>query len=361
MLPRLLSLLACPDCGGNFNCEAFTSDGARVLEGKLVCACGSTYPVIGGIPRILSGKLLADSLSTYHGAFLEKYQAHFPINLSVDALTKRKLSTMHAFGYQWTTFKENFDYFEEIFLGFVRPYLTANDFKGKLVLECGCGSGRPACVAASFGAEVVAFDLSQAVETAHQMTGQFPNLHVVQADIYHPPFKPEFDLVYSVGVIQHLPDPGKALAAIAKLIPPGKALVIWVYGIRELWYQPVELLRKLTTRMAFRPLRVLSYVLAVLSQVFLLTPYKLLQNFPWAAKFAERIPGRIYARFPFGENVLGWFDRLAAPVTHYFSEKDVRDMLSNAGLQNISIFRRPDASASWVARAEAPPPHDQVG
>jgi SAM-dependent methyltransferase len=55
-------------------------------------------------------------------------------------------------------------------------------------------------------------DLSDAVETAYANLGKMPNVHVVQGDIYHPPFaRPEgggpFDFIYSIGVLHHLPDP----------------------------------------------------------------------------------------------------------------------------------------------------------
>jgi len=54
-------------------------------------------------------------------------------------------------------------------------------------------------------------DLSEAVETAHEVLAGLPNAHVVQGDIHHPPFRlgaagGEFDFVYSIGVLHHLPD-----------------------------------------------------------------------------------------------------------------------------------------------------------
>jgi hypothetical protein len=95
----------------------------------------------------------------------------------------------------------------------------------------------------------------------------------------------------------------------------------------------------------------LSIVLAIVSEVFLLIPYRILSRISITKKLADKIPGRIYANFPFRENVVGWFDRLGAPVTHYFSAADVRDMLADAGFQQIKVTARPGASASWIAQA----------
>ena len=325
----------------------------EIIEGKLTCpACGHHYPIVKGIPRLLPETLLRESLLNYHPDFLDRRGDEFSIPVKNRTGTDRKkTATMHAFSYQWTTFTENMDYFKELFLGFVRPFLDEADFKDRLVLEVGCGSGRPASVAAGFGAEVVALDLSEAVQTAYSISRHLPHLHVVQCDVYSIPFKPSFDFVYSVGVLQHLPDPGLALKSIAKTVPPGNPLVLWVYAIRELWYRPIDLLRKVAAKFSFRSVHVLSVFLAGLSELFLLIPYRIFSRIPATKNLAEHIPGRIYARFPFKENVLGWFDRLGAPITYYFSKQDVRRMLEEAGFGEIEVVPRSGASASWVARA----------
>jgi hypothetical protein len=62
------------------------------------------------------------------------------------------------------------------------------------------------------------------------------------------------------------------------------------------------------------------------------------------------MPGRIYARLPFRENVLGWFDRLIAPVTQYFSRADVERSYAEAGFDQVELYARPDASTSWVGQ-----------
>lgn len=387
---RLLDILCCPECGSTFHLKIFEIDrhhttvpvGSRarcadwcalassasskmgpldcrdcyewdISEGKLTCTkCDHKYPVIGGVPRILSKALLMESVNKYHSSFLQRHGNEFD-DLSGTSVwpDKRKLKTLHAFSYQWTTFVKNFDYYRDLFLSFVHPFLGPDDFGGRIILDVGCGSGRPASVAASLGAEVVATDISEAVQTAQSLTNHYPMLHVVQSDVYTPPFRPYFDFVYSVGVIQHLPDPGLALRSIAKVVTPGRRLVIWVYGIREFWYRPVDWLRTITVKMPFRMLRGLSIMLAIASEIFLLIPYRILSRIPFTKKLAEKIPGRIFAKFPFRENVLGWFDRLGAPVTQYFSKSDVETMLQSAGFREIAIVARPDASASWVAQA----------
>lgn len=386
---RLLEILCCPECGGDLQIDVFRSDShqdvdlpsfqsvrcrqwcaraatpadrveikscascyeTEIVEGALGCQCGNVYPIIGGIPRILPKSLLLETLAKYHISFLRQYKERLRMHDVSEAYSKEKIDTLHAFSYQWTTFISNFEYFRKIFLSFIQPFLEPRDFQNRLVLEVGCGSGRPASVAASFGAEVVAVDLSESVRTAHSLSKFYPMLHVVQGDAYSLPFKPCFDFVYSVGVIQHLPAPDLAIRSISKVVPPGHRLVIWVYGVREFWYKPIDWLRKVTVRLPFPILHGLSVVLALLSEILLLTPYRILSRIPPARKLANKIPGRIYVKFPFKENVLGWFDRLGAPVTHYFTKDGVESMLLDSGFGTIKIVARPGASASWIAEA----------
>ena len=325
----------------------------EIVEGKLTCeGCQTTYPVVAGIPRILSPVLLAKSLMSYHPDFLARHKDDFsiigvpPSNIDEE----KKIMTLRTFSYQWTTFKDNFDYFKEIFLSFIHPFLGPDDFKDKLVLELGCGSGRPASVAASFGSEVFAMDLGEAVQTAYNLTEHYPMLHIVQADIYAIPLRPGFDFVYSVGVIQHLPNPSFALKKINNVVAHGHRLVIWVYGKRELWYRPVDLLRKFTTKLSFRSLHRLSIVLAAVSTLLFIIPYRILSKTSAFKGIAEKIPGRFFSKFPFKENVLGWFDRLGAPQTAYFTKDEVEKMLYEGGFRDITVTRRQVGSNSWVAQ-----------
>jgi len=384
---RLMELIECPECHGDLKLQVFDRkkvngwDAGEVVckwwcyrsdcqpedveagacvecfaddvtAGHLQCQrCDADFPVIDSIPRLLPVELLWRTISGSHQDFLDEYGGKFKIRDKSARLDKRRLKTQKMFGYQWTTFRNNFEYFKDIFLSFVNPYLKPADFENKLVLEIGCGSGRPACVASSFGAEVIGVDLSEAVQTVQSMTQQYPGLHVVQGDAYSLPFKARFDLVYSVGVLQHIADPQRALKQMARLIHKDAFIVLWVYGVRELWYQPIEWMRKVMSRSPFWALHIVSTVLAVLSEIFLLMPYRILSRFAWTRNLAECIPGRIYSRFPFRENVLGWFDRLGAPVTYYFSRKVILGMMKEAGFDSVDIVAREGASASWVLRA----------
>lgn len=374
MKQRLLDFLQCPECSGDLDLDVFLrkdvhpglelfkdsqpptaptplQPGEEIWEGKLTCrGCAREFPVIAGVPRLLPSALLAASLSEFHGDFIARYRDRFRELPDAAGAERKRVETMNAFGYQWTTFLQNFDDYRGLFYSFVRPYLAPEDFKGKRVLDVGCGSGRPASVVLNDGAEVVGADISQAVESAYALSAYYPNFHAVQADASALPFKPCFDFVYSVAVIQHIPRPGDVFKSAARVLLPGQRFVVWVYGRREWWYKPIDALRLATTHLPYSIVRVLSWGCAIVSEILLLTPYRILAAIPATRRLAERMPGRIYARLPFRENVLGWFDRLIAPVTQYFSRADVERFYADAGFEQVELYARPDASASWVGQ-----------
>jgi SAM-dependent methyltransferase len=129
--------------------------------------------------------------------------------------------------------------------------LTPQDLEGKTVLDVGCGMGRFAEVASSYGANVVGVDLSSAVDAAYGNLGERPNTAFLQTDVFELPLREEsFDLIYSIGVLHHTPDTRAAFLRLPRLLKPGGRIVIWVYtSERRVGYAASDLLRNLTTKM----------------------------------------------------------------------------------------------------------------
>ena len=128
---------------------------------------------------------------------------------------------------------------------------SPEDLRGKTVLDVGCGMGRFAEVAASYGARIVGVDLSAAVEAANRNLGALPDTAFLQADVFNLPLRPEsFDLIYSIGVLHHTPDTHQAFAQLPRLLRPGGKIVIWVYTKeRPVGYLASDALRKITSKM----------------------------------------------------------------------------------------------------------------
>ena len=138
------------------------------------------------------------------------------------------------------------EYFDEVEARkyFVEPHIPAfADFerwKGKRVLEVGCGIGTDSINFARAGAELTAVELSsESLRIAEQradVMGVADRIRFVQAnaeELTSALDKEPYDLVYSFGVVHHTPHPERALAEMRALTAPGGTLKLMVYHRRS--------------------------------------------------------------------------------------------------------------------------------
>ncbi len=100
----------------------------------------------------------------------------------------------------------------------------------KTILECGMGGGDDTEVLPKFPfKEVHSFDLSRSVERAAKHLND-PRLTISQSYIFSIPYADEsFDFVFCHRVLQHTPDPVKALRLLCKKVKPGGVLFAHSY------------------------------------------------------------------------------------------------------------------------------------
>lgn len=274
-------------------------------------------------------------------------------------LEPEKRRTAAAFGYEWTEYVEMHPEYEAQFLDWIHP-LQPDFFAGKTVLDAGCGIGRHAYFAARYGAaEVVGMDLSDAVETAFRNFGRLPNGHVVQGDIYHPPFKrPSFDFAYSIGVLHHLPDPRAGFESLLRFLKPGGTIFAWVYGAENngVVHHFINPVRKgVTTKLPVPLVNALSFPLAVVLQGVVKGVYRPLEG---TALF-ERLPSHAYlsslARFGFRQNRSIVFDHLVAPTAFYIGRGEFEAWFRENGLADVELSWRNENSWRGRGRTLSPP------
>lgn len=340
MKQRLLDIVACPVCAQGLACSRLDVEDpvtGELLEGELCCGHGHSYPVINGIPRLLPPELLSETLRRYHPRHLDGYRGPAGGATAAAALKKE---TLRSFSYQWTVFSQMYEHWEANFRSYLEPLVNPSDFSGKLVLDAGCGFGRHAYYAAKYGAEVVAMDLSEAVEAARANTAHHPRVHVVQGDIYHPPLKAGFDLIYCIGVMQHLPDPQAGFRRLAGLLHEGGAFFVWVYGQRQGLYRLIDVMRVVSTRLPLRLLYWVTGALNAVSHVCFSLPYKALRRLPGSGRLAAAWPFTRYADLPYRVGHADWFDRLSVPSTVYFSKEEIEKWYADADMRETAVQSR---------------------
>jgi SAM-dependent methyltransferase len=307
MKERLLHYLACPDCGGDLLLEEHAGAGNEIMEGVLTCStCKHRFQITRGIPRFAT-----------HVAAVEQ-------------------QTADAFGYEWTRYSELASRYRKQFLDWLKP-VDADFFRGKIVLEGGCGKGRHTALAAEFGArDVVSLDLSEAVEAAFANTRHLENAHIVQADLNHPPLKRAFDYAFSIGVLHHLPDPERGFRTLVSRLKPGGAISAWVYG-REgngwIVHGVTPIREHVTSRMPHGVLDVLSGLITV--------PLFAATRLVYGPLKGKGLPYGEYlsyiAPFPFREQRSIVFDHLVAPVAFYVTRDEFAGWFERAQLLDVRI------------------------
>lgn len=138
------------------------------------------------------------------------------------------------------------EYFDEVEARkyLVEPHIPAfADFprwRGKRVLEVGCGIGTDSINFARAGALLTAVDLSpeslRIAQERAEVMGVADRIDFRQAnaeELSSIVDEGSYDLVYSFGVIHHTPDPEAALAEIRRVIAPGGTLKLMVYHRRS--------------------------------------------------------------------------------------------------------------------------------
>jgi ubiquinone/menaquinone biosynthesis C-methylase UbiE len=133
------------------------------------------------------------------------------------------------------------EYFDEVEARkyFVEPHIPGfadfHRWKGKKVLEVGCGIGTDSINFARAGAQLTVIDLSpRSLEIARrrfEVYGLKAEFHCGSAEELSASIPPQtFDLIYSFGVIHHTPHPQKVFAEIQKYCGPHTELRIMLYA-----------------------------------------------------------------------------------------------------------------------------------
>lgn len=323
---KLIEVLACPTCFGKLACFADeTSAGGEIETGRLECAdCGRTYLITAGIPRFVPQDNYGSS-----------------------------------FGYQWNQFKsQQIDSVNGTNLSAKRFYAetgwTIEWLRGKWILDAGCGAGRFLDVAAQTECNIVGVDLSNATDAARSTLAGRRNVHLVQASIFELPFQSGiFDGCYCIGVIQHTPDPHRALAALPRVVKSGGRLAVTIYE-RKPWTlaYPKYLLRPVTRRLNKQ--RLLGIIKNSMPLLFPVT--NLLFRIPILKRiFVFAIPVANYVEEPqlsrrqrYDWAVLDTFDMLSPEYDQPQTEPEVTRVLAAAGVDEIR--RLPNAGLNLTGR-----------
>jgi SAM-dependent methyltransferase len=315
----LLDLLVCPECRGALRLDAGEKTGDTVTTGTLTCGAGHAFVISNGIPRFVKHELNADQART-RDSFGDEWTRLYP---------EHGHSTP-----EWQAERD-------IFLEYTRS--LPSEYRGKLVLDAGCGNGRYAKLANDWGSRVVCVDISSAVEIAQANVGTRPEVAVVQADLFKLPFKAGlFDIVYSIGVLHHTPDAKGAFQAIQPLVKPGGFFSIFMHGQgNRALYASNRWLRAWTAKASYRTTYNFCLLLTGLAKLLLVIPF---------VGPVLYIAGRQVIFFSPDQH--NNYDHFSAGFTSFHRKEEIRGWY--AGWDDVAVRYQGVASESIYARGARP-------
>jgi SAM-dependent methyltransferase len=252
------------------------------------------------------------------------------------------MSSQDRFGYEWDKYSWVAEDYEGQFRNWTNP-LVPEEWKGKKVLDAGCGMGRNSYWPMKWGAaSVTSFDFDErSVSRAKETLKDFPTASVFFKSIYDIEWKDEFDIAFSIGVIHHLKDPKLAVKNLVNALKPGGRLLIWVYGYEGnewivRYVDPVRI--HVTSRLPLAAVHFLSYFCSVPLYVFVKT-------FRGPSDYLRQL-----STFNFWHIHSIVFDQLIPDVANYWKKEEVAALVDGLSLEEVTVSPPPNNSG-WILTA----------
>jgi SAM-dependent methyltransferase len=259
--------------------------------------------------------------------------------------------TIRDFGEQWTIYTENDGYYGsvELLKDIVEPLLQVEQLRDITAAEIGSGTGRLVNMMMQAGvARLYAVEPSKAVESLKQNVSRWSDrLEIlnIRGDQL-PPLN--LDLVISIGVIHHIPDPDPVIRAAYAALKPGGRILLWLYGREgnELYLSIFGPIRTITRRLPHFLLVPIAHALSFAAGAYL------------ALARVMRLPMRsyvinIFGRFDRHARFLVVYDQLNPNYAKYYTRSEAVDMLNRAGFIDVQAFHR--HAYSWTMLGMRPP------
>ena len=263
-------------------------------------------------------------------------------------------NTVDGFGDEWSRFDQSdlptaeqqllFDEYFSVF-----PW--KNISKESTGFDLGCGTGRWARSVAPKVKKLICIDPSSALEIAKKNLSNFDNCEFDSATVDEMPMQDNsMDFGYSLGVLHHVPDTALGIKQCVKKLKIGAPLLLYLYyrfDNRPWWFRLIwsvsDLLRRIVSKMPYK----LRYVSSQIISIIVYFPLARFALFLEKLNFnVSNFPLSSYKNLSFYTMRTDALDRFGTRLEQRFTRKEIKNMMRNAGLENIEFS---NSKPFWVA------------
>ena len=261
---------------------------------------------------------------------------------------KIRLKSIKDFGSQWDHYKENQGYFAslKLFRDIIEPLLKLESFDNKVIAEVGSGNGRIIDMLYQTNASsIYSIEPSEGYKLIEQKyLDQSERIKIINKSGHDFCITSQVDIILSIGVLHHIPDPDAVLNNCLKNLKPGGKIFIWLYG-REgniIYINAITILRIITTKIPDSFLKIIVEVIYLLLSIYM--RLSLYIKLPMKG-YINNVICKMDAKSQ--KQII--FDQLNPIYAKYYKKDEVFDLLARNGFRNIRINHRHSYSYSALA------------
>ena len=263
-------------------------------------------------------------------------------------------NTVDGFGDEWSRFDQSDLPQEEqqlLFDEYFSVFPWKNISKESTGFDLGCGTGRWAKSVAPKVKKLICIDPSSALDIAKKNLSNFDNCVFDSATVDEMPMQDNtMDFGYSLGVLHHVPDTALGIKQCVKKLKIGAPLLLYLYyrfDNRPWWFRLIwfvtDLLRRIVSKMPYK----LRYVSSQIISIIIYLPLARFALFLEKLNFnVTNFPLSSYKNLSFYTMRTDALDRFGTRLEQRFTRKEIKNMMRNAGLENIEFS---NSKPFWVA------------
>tara|TARA_B100001778_G_scaffold12851_1_gene10029 strand:- start:294 stop:1130 length:837 start_codon:yes stop_codon:yes gene_type:complete len=263
-------------------------------------------------------------------------------------------NTVEGFGDEWSRFDQS-DLPEDEQQLLFDEYFSVFPWKDISIesvgFDLGCGTGRWAKSVAPKVKKLICIDPSNAIDIAKKNLSNFDNCEFESATVDDIPIdNNSMDFGYSLGVLHHVPDTEMGIKQCVEKLKKGAPLLLYLYyrfDNRPFWFRFIwsisDLLRKIISKMPYGLRYIFSQIIAVVVY------FPLARTALYLGKLnlnVSNFPLSSYKNLSFYTMRTDALDRFGTRLEQRFTRDEIKNMMENAGLENIKFS---NSKPFWVA------------